>query len=79
VPELVQALALLERGKFQKMVAFTSSAAAAQMRTNNHVERANRRLRFWERVRYKWRRQWMVRFVLLALDRWWQQAARADG
>ena len=79
VPELVQALALLERGKFQKMVAFTSGAAGAKMRTNNHVERANRRLRFWEKVRYKWRRRrWVVRFVLLALDRWWQQAARAD-
>jgi hypothetical protein len=79
VPELVQALTLLERGKFQKMVAFTSSPAGAKLRTNNHVERANRRLRFWEKVRYKWRRRkWVVRFVLLALDRWWQQAARAE-
>jgi len=79
VPELVQALALLERGKFQKMAAFTSSAAGTKMRTNNHVERANRRLRFWEKVRYKWRRRkWVLRFVLLALDRWWQQAARAE-
>jgi hypothetical protein len=79
VPELLQALALLEPDKFRKMVAFTSSSAGSQMRTNNHVERANRRLRFWEKVRYKWRRRkWVVRFVLLALDRWWQQAARAE-
>lgn len=75
VPELVQALALLEPGKFQKMVAFTASPAGTKTRTNNHVERANRRLRFWEKVRYKWRRRpWVVRFVLLALDRWWQEA-----
>jgi len=50
------------------------------VRTNNHVERANRRLRFWEKARYKWRRRrWVVRFVLLALDRWWWQAAQAAG
>jgi Transposase len=78
VPELVEALALLEQGKFRKMVAFTSSAAGPRMRTNNHVERANRRLRFWEKVRYKWRRRkWVVRFVLLALDRWWREAKQA--
>jgi Transposase len=75
VPELAAALALLERGKFQKMVAFTASAVGEKMRTNNHVERANRRLRFWEKVRYKWRRRkWVVRFVLLALDHWWREA-----
>jgi Transposase len=79
VPELLQALALLEPEKFRKMVAFTSSAAGSRTRTNNHVERTNRRLRFWEKVRYKWRRRkWVVRFVLLALDRWWQQAAQAE-
>ena len=78
VPELVQALALLEPGKFRKMVAFTSSPTGTKLRTNNHVERANRRLRFWEKVRYKWRRRrWVVRFVLLALDRWWQEAKQA--
>jgi hypothetical protein len=79
VPELVEALEMLERGKFQKMVAFASSAAGQRVRTNNHVERANRRLRFWEKLRYKWRRRrWVLRFVLLALDRWWRQAARAE-
>jgi hypothetical protein len=36
-------------------------------------------LRFWEKLRYKWRRRkWVLRFVLLALDRWWRQAAQAD-
>jgi hypothetical protein len=76
VPELAEALELLEAGKFRKLVAFAASATGQQVRTNNHVERANRRLRFWEKVRYKWRRRkWVVRFVLLALDRWWTQAA----
>jgi hypothetical protein len=76
VPELVEALALLEAGKFRKLVAFAAGAAGQKVRTNNHVERAHRRLRFWEKLRYKWRRRkWVVRFVLLALDRWWRQAA----
>jgi hypothetical protein len=78
VPELVEAMALLEPGSFRKMVAFTTSAAGQRVRTNNHVERQNRRLRFWEKVRYKWRRRkWVLRFVLLALDRCWRQAASA--
>lgn len=77
VPELVEALALLAAEKFQKMVAFTYSAAGRKVRTNNHVERANRVLRFWEKLRYKWRRRrWVVRYVLLALDRWWRQATQ---
>jgi hypothetical protein len=78
VPELAEAMALLEAGKFKKMVAFVFSAAGQKVRTNNHVERANRRLRFAEKARYKWRRRkWVLRFVLLALDRWWRQAAEA--
>jgi Transposase len=79
IAELVKAMEMLEGGKFKKMVAFTYSEAGQKMRTNNHVERANRWLRFWEKVRYKWRRRkWVVRFVLLALDRWWRQVANAE-
>ena len=41
------------------------------IRTNNHVERTNRKLRFFEKSRYKWRRRRrIVRFVLLAFDHW---------
>lgn len=77
VTELQGAMEMLEEGKFRKMVAFTYSEAGREVRTNNHVERANRRLRFAEKVRYKWRRRkWVLRYVLLALDRWWRQAAR---
>jgi hypothetical protein len=78
VPELVEAMEMLEAGKFKKAVAFVYSEAAQKVRTNNHVERANRRFRFAEKLRYKWRRRkWVHRFVLLALDRWWRQAASA--
>jgi hypothetical protein len=42
------------------------------VRTNNHVERTNRLLRFLEKVRYKWRRRrTLVRFVVLSLDALW--------
>jgi hypothetical protein len=76
VPELAEAMEMLEEGKFKKAVAFVYSPAAEKVRTNNHVERANRKWRFCEKVRYKWRhRKWVLRFVLLALDRWWSQAA----
>jgi hypothetical protein len=79
VPELVEAMEVLEAGKFKKVVAFVYSQATEKVRTNNHVERANRRFRFAEKLRYKWRRRkWVLRFVLLALDRWWRQAASAS-
>jgi hypothetical protein len=71
VPELAKALAMLEAARFATMVAFLKSPVAKRLRTNNHVERANRRLRYLEKVRYKWRRRRaIVRFVLLAIDRW---------
>jgi Transposase len=76
MPELVKAMEMLEERKFTKTVAFVYSPAVEKVRTNNHVERTNRKLRFCEKVRYKWRRRkWVLRFVLLALDRWWNQAA----
>jgi hypothetical protein len=55
VPELEQALGLLKKEKFEQMVVFLESSAGQRVRTNNHVERANRKLRFAEKVRYKWR------------------------
>jgi hypothetical protein len=71
VPELVAAMGMLSEEKFAKMVAFVHSPAHRRVRTNNHVERTNRKLRYLEKVRYKWRRRrTIVRFVLLALDRW---------
>jgi hypothetical protein len=69
--DLAQALAMLSPVKFEKMIAYLHSPAARRVRTNNHVERTNRRLRAFEKVRYKWRRRrTIVRFVVLAFDRW---------
>jgi transposase-like protein len=74
VPELAKAVKMLEPERFAKMIAFLKSPAAKRMRTNNHVERANRKLRYYEKVRYKWRRRrTIVRFLLLAIDRWWRE------
>jgi hypothetical protein len=74
IPELQAALGLLERAKFGKMVAFLRSPVARRVRTNNHVERCNRKLRYWGKVRYKWRgRRTLVRFLVLALDHWWKK------
>jgi Transposase len=78
VRELVEALELLAGPKLTKAMAFVDQAAAKQVRTNNHVERMNRRLRFAEKVRYRWRhRKWVVRWLVLLLDVWWQQRADA--
>jgi len=77
VPELVDALESLEKRKFAKMIAFLRGPARRrrQVRTNNHVERCNRKLRYCEKIRYKWRRRrTLVRYIVLALDRWWKAA-----
>jgi hypothetical protein len=78
VRELVEALELLAEPKLAKAMAFVQQPRGRQVRTNNHVERMNRRLRFAEKVRYRWRkRKWVVRWVVLLLDVCWQQAAEA--
>ena len=91
VPELKKVMeTTLSQAKFTKMIAFLRNPASKAVRTNNHVERCNRKLRYWEKVRYKWRRRrTLVRFLVLALDAWWQRtlptleaaqaAAKANG
>jgi transposase-like protein len=69
VPELVQALEQLGPEKFPKIMAYLNDPVSRRVRTNNHVERTNRMVRFLEKVRYKWRRRkTLVRFVVLRLD-----------
>jgi transposase-like protein len=69
VPELVQAMGLLKEDKFDKMVAFLQCPAGQRVRTNNHVERANRKLRYDEKTRYKFRSERSLdRFLRLRLD-----------
>jgi hypothetical protein len=70
VPELAEALEGLGKGKLQKTLTFLGRPEAQRQKTNNHVERMNRRLRFDEKVRYKWRRRKsIVRWVLLRISR----------
>lgn len=74
VPESTLAVAALAPEKFAKMTAFLRSPACRRVRTNNHVERVHRKLRYEEQARYKWRRRrTTVRFVVLLLDRFWRQ------
>jgi transposase-like protein len=70
VPELAEAMKMLEPEKFEKMIAFLRRPLRKRIRTNNHVERTNRQLRYFEKVRYKWRqRRSIIRFILLAIRR----------
>jgi Transposase len=72
VPELVKAMDQLSEETFPKIMAYLNSPAGERVRTNNHVERTNRMVRFFEKVRYKWRRRkTLVRFVVLRLDQIW--------
>jgi hypothetical protein len=80
VPELAKALDQLSEEKFPKIMAYLNSPVGRRVRTNNHVERANRMVRFLEKVRYKWRRRkTLVRFVVLRLDHIWSRAAAGTG
>jgi len=72
VPELVQAMEQFSPEKFPKIMAYLNNPVGQRVRTNNHVERTNRMVRFLEKVRYKWRRRkTLVRFVVLRLDHVW--------
>jgi hypothetical protein len=70
VPELKGVLDWLTEEKFTKTQAFLEQPAGQRLKTNNHVERANRTLRFDEKVRYQFRkRKSLVRFVILRMSR----------
>ena len=78
VPELAKAIGGLGAEEFAKMIAFLKSPACHRVRTNNHVERFNRKLRYEEKARYRWRsRRTTVRFLVLLLDRCWKQERAA--
>lgn len=74
VPELKEVLDWLTDDKFNKTQAFLKQPIEERLKTNNHVERTNRGLRFDEKVRYKWRkRKSVVRFVILRISRYQPQ------
>jgi hypothetical protein len=78
-PDLGRALAMLTEEKMVKIIAYLDSPLGQRVRTNNHVERTNRRLRYLEKVLYKWRRRrTIVRFVVLALNQWRHKQAKAS-
>ena len=73
VPELAKAMEQLRDEKFAKLMAYLRNPVSRRVRTNNHVERTNRMFRLLEKVRYKWRRRnTLVRFVVLTLDKIWR-------
>lgn len=80
VPELAKALEQLSEEKFPKIMAYLRNPISQRVRTNNHVERTNRMVRFLEKVRYKWRqRKTLVRFLVLRLAHIWSRAAAGSG
>ena len=79
VPELARAMDQLEEEKFGKLMAYLKNPACERVRTNNHVERTNRLIRFLEKVRYKWRRRRsVVRFMVMTLDVRWREWTPAE-
>jgi hypothetical protein len=71
VAELKEVLEGLTEEKFHKTQAFLGQPPGQRQKTNNHVERANRKLRFDEKVRYKFRRRKsVVRWVILRISRY---------
>jgi hypothetical protein len=70
---LRKALQVLNKDNMVKLLIYLDSpfATRKKIRTNNHVERCNRVLRYLEKVRYKWRRRrTIVRHILLQFKIW---------
>jgi hypothetical protein len=72
-PHLAKALQVLSKENMVKLLTYLDSPTRlrSKIRTNNHVERCNRVLRYLEKVRYKWRRRrTIVRHILLQFQNW---------
>lgn len=70
---LRKALEVLNKDNMLKLLTYLDSPTSirSKVRTNNHVERCNRVLRYLEKVRYKWRRRrTIVRHILLQFENW---------
>ena len=70
---LCKALAILSKDNMLKLLVYLDNPPSirSKVRTNNHVERCNRVLRYLEKVRYKWRqRRTIVRHILLQFQNW---------
>ena len=70
---LCKALEVLKKENMVKLLTYLDRppSTRSKIRTNNHVERCNRVLRYLEKVRYKWRRRrTIVRHILLQFENW---------
>jgi hypothetical protein len=70
---LKKALDVLTKQNMVKLLHYLNapSSTRSKVRTNNHVERCNRVLRYLEKVRYKRRRRkTIVRHILLQFGNW---------
>ncbi len=70
---LHKALEVLKKENMVKLLTYldSPSSSRSKVRTNNHVERCNRVLRYLEKVRYKWRRRrTIVRHILVQFAKW---------
>lgn len=70
---LRKALEVLNKENMVKLLSYLEeeTSSRSKVRTNNHVERCNRVLRYLEKVRYKWRRRrTIVRHILLQFGIW---------
>lgn len=71
--DLQKALDILCKENMRKLLCYLDEPPElrSRIRTNNHVERCNRKIRYLEKVRYKWRkRRTIVRHILLQFDTW---------
>lgn len=72
-PHLRKAIAILSKENMKKLLHYLDrhSGVRTKVRTNNHVERCNRVIRYLEKVRYKWRRRrTILRHILLQFKNW---------
>lgn len=70
---LRKTLDVLKKDNMVKLLSYLDETTSnrSKVRTNNHVERCNRLLRYLEKVRYKWRRRrTIVRHILLQFGNW---------
>jgi len=75
---LAKALEVLKKENMTKLLSYLDFPVSirSKIRTNNHVERCNRVLRYLEKVRYKWRRRrTIVRHILLQFENWMKRKA----
>lgn len=76
IPELAGIFKWFDYKTFRQTTTYLNRPleTRTQIRTNNHVERCNRKIRFAEAVRYKWRqRRSLIRFLVLKLNFWWTE------